>query len=207
MSALAAIPARVAIPPSAAEAVPRWCVLRTGGPRTLGLAASLQSAGFDAWTPIERIVRRKPRSKVVDHLAAPLTPTYVFVTERHLSELLRLEGKGAPHPFFSVLRLYGAIVLLEHTALHPLRAQAQAAYLSTLPERRPLRRRGSGNPYTRGELIKLTSGAFAGLQGMVQDSDGVSTTVTLTLFGRSAGVKMSTSQMRADSVATARSAA
>jgi transcription antitermination factor NusG len=182
-------------------AAERWCILRTPGLRTLKLAASLQDAGFDAWTPIEEVRRRVPRCKQTEHVRVAMTPSYVFVRERHLPELRRLEAiRGYRHPAFSVFRYYGATVFVRHGALHALRRLQQDSYLAALPVGPNRSTKPRGAPYDTGDTVKLTTGGLAGLECVVEASDGLMTTLALTLFGRRAGVKVPTGQLRADGV-------
>lgn len=178
-----------------------WCILRTSGPSTMRLTASLQEAGFVAWTPSEHVKRRVPRSKAVEHRVAPLAPTYVFVRGRFLSALQRIERADiTPHPRFSIFRHCGAPIFVRHGALHPLRVLQQHSYLATLPNtgRAPSKRHGAhfevGNPVT------LTQGAFTGFAGFVECSDGLETKVIVTLFGRETGVTVPTRQLRSRNV-------
>jgi transcription antitermination factor NusG len=185
-----------------------WCILRTSGPRTLMLAASLQGAGVQAWTPTEHRKRRVPRGKAVEHQMVAMTPTYVFVRECHLPDLRRLEKQhGSPHPSFSIFRYYGATVFVRHGSLHGLRQLQQNSYLASLPNAPRHAKKARAEHYDIGDVVKLKSGAFAGFEAMVETSDGLTTSVRLTLFGRDAGVKIATSQMRADDVTVLRTAA
>lgn len=186
----------------------RWCILRTSGPSTLRLATSLQAAGFEAWTPVERLRRRVPRSKTVEYVLASVTPTYVFVCEQHLSALRLMERQpGNGHPQFSIFRYYGDMVLVRHTALHPLRLLQQNSYRDSLPVVRNVNRKKRGNAYDVGDAIKPATGPFAGFECLVESSDGLTTTATVIIFGRQTGVKFSTSQLRDDGVREIASAA
>lgn len=178
-----------------------WCVLRTSGPSTLRLAASLQAAGLTAWTPTEHIRRRVPRKKEVEHRIVSAAPTYVFVRAHEIDDLRRIERADiTPHPRFSIFRHIGAPVFIRHRELHALRQKQQASYVSMLPAtgRSPSKPRGAA--YDVGEEVKIHQGAFAGLTGYVESSDGLVTLLTVTLFGRSAGVKVGTLQFRSRNV-------
>jgi len=186
----------------------RWCILRTSGPSTLRLTASLQDAGMQAWTPTEHIRRRMPRGKTKEHRVVPLAPTYVFVRADRLEELQRIErAEITPHPRFSIFRHCGATVWVGHTMLHPLRMLQQDSYRQSLPAsgRAPGKPRGAH--YDVGDKVKLTTGAFTGFEAFVESSDGLTTTLTVGIFGRPTEVKVPTLQLRGASVSAARSAA
>lgn len=196
---LAATPASVAIPASA-----RWCILRTGPARTLRLAASLQEAGYEAWAPVERSQRRFPRGSASRTIHAALTPTYVFVRERHLDAMRRIERmEVSSHPSFSIFRYFGATVFVPHHGLHALREMEQDSYRSTLPNTgKPAGQKPRGQAYTPGQVIVADKGPLAGLPCEVEHSDGRETTLRLRLFGRSSGiVKIETSKLRDNGVA------
>lgn len=185
-----------------------WCVLRTSGPATLRLAASLQAAGIAAWAPTEHIRRRVPRSKEVEHRIVSAAPTYVFAEASALHALRQIERADiTPHPRFSIFRHAGKPVFIKHRELHALRHKQQASYVASLPTtgRSPCKPRGAA--FEIGEAVTFHQGAFAGLQGYVQSSDGLVTTLTVTLFGRSAGVKVDTLQFRSRNVPAETSAA
>lgn len=100
----------------------RWCVLRTGGPRTLRLAESLSRSGVEAWTPRRTLRRPVPGAKPnldggrpMQELDAPILPTFVFARAAHVDAIEALERDQAnahvasPHPPFSILRYRGAV--------------------------------------------------------------------------------------------------
>lgn len=179
----------------------RWCILRTAGAKTMPLVRSLADAGFDAWTPTEHVRRRIPRGKSTEHRIVPLAPTYVFVRGIHLSELQAIErAEITPHPRFSIFRHYGNTVFVKHATLDPLLALQQDSYLASLPAtgRKPGKPRGLH--YEVGDKVKLTAGAFTGFEAFVESSDGLTTTLTVGIFGRAQGVKVSTLQLRGASV-------
>lgn len=158
----------------------RWCILRTAGPRTLPLASSLDAAGIEAWTPIEMVKRRIPRKPGRVEKAAPLLPTFVFVPEVHLSDLWRISRMiVSPHPAFAFFRHNGAV---------PLIAQREVDKLRVLENRMtPKRRRPT---MAIGAEVIPTDGAFAGMTGVVVESDGKA---TLVAFGGWMNLKIETS--------------
>jgi len=175
----------------------RWCILRTSGPSTGRLAASLQNAGIEAWTPTEHIQRRMPRGKSKESRIVAMAPTYVFVRWTHEDELRLIErAEITPHPRFSIFRHCGKTVYVSHRALHQLRALQQDSYIASLPYsgRRPGKPRGKH--YEPGETVKITNGAFTGFEAHVDASDGLTTTLVIGLFGRPTEVRVPTLHLR-----------
>jgi hypothetical protein len=158
----------------------RWCILRTAGPRTLPLAASLTAAGIEAWTPVEMVKRRIPRKVGRVEKAAPLLPTFVFVPALHLYDLWHISRMPvSPHPAFAFFRHNGAV---------PLIAQSEVDKLRVLENRmKPKRRRPTVPIETE---VCPTEGAYAGMTGVVKESDGKT---TLVAFGGWMSVKIETS--------------
>ncbi len=158
----------------------RWCILRTAGSRTLPLAQSLAAAGIEAWTPVEMVKRRIPRKVGRVEKAAPLLPTFVFASAAHLFDLRRISRMiGSPHPAFAFFRYNGLV---------PLIAQREIDKLRLLENRmKPKRRRPT---MAIGAEVRPTDGAYAGMTGVVQESDGKT---TLVAFGGWMNVKIETS--------------
>jgi transcription antitermination factor NusG len=183
----------------------RWGILRTAGPRTLPLARSLQDAGIEAWTPSETVRRRVPRSKVSRQTEVAFTPTYVFVRAPYLARLAATLVSGInPHPPFSIFRYYGETVFVSDAAIDGLREVQAASEKRTALRTQHQRSKKHGMPFDAGQSIEVTTGPFTGLPGIVQESDGRQ---TLVLFGGNLRIKIETSILRADGVATTASAA
>lgn len=175
------------------------------------LSRSLADAGFSAWTPAERVKRRLPRSRAVEHRTAPITPTYVFVQAEQLHDLSEIEGRRhTGFPAFSIARHNGKPLLTTTPALAPLLERHQSSYLASLPlpphaVRHARKRRA--NPFSAGETLVMAQGPFAGLECIVEEGDGQTTSLTLQLFGRQTNMKIETFHLRSDGVATAAYAA
>jgi transcription antitermination factor NusG len=185
-----------------------WCILRTSGPGTLRLVASLQDAGFAAWTPTEHVRRRVPRSKSTEHRIVPLAPTYAFVRSVHLYDLKRIERLDvSPHPRFSIFRYYGETVFVRHGELAELRARQQDSYRSSLPASGRAPGKPRGQAFEHGDTVKITSGAFTGFEAYVELSDGLTTTLSVSLFGRAQEIKVETLHLRSHLVSDVASAA
>jgi hypothetical protein len=183
------------------DAAGKWCILRMSGPSTMRLVASLQDAGLEVWTPTEHIKRRVPRGKGSEHLAVPMAPTYAFARGRHLPDLQRITRMDvSPHPRFSIFRYYGETVFVRHAELHRLRAQQQRSYVATLPTLRRHAGKPRGEAFEVGEAVTFESGPLTGLQCFVEASDGLNTTLSLSLFGRITKTNVATLQLRSHNV-------
>jgi hypothetical protein len=160
----------------------KWCILRTNGARTLALAASLNGAGIEAWTP-QVMKRRKHLGKRVApaHVErpAPLLPTFVFARAEHL-EVLKVCAKALsnPHPAFSVFRYNGRFPAVSDQTIEGLRTAERRA----VPKQRQ-------RTFPKGAQVKPSEGAYAGLTGIVRESDG---RYTLVAFGSWMDVKIDT---------------
>lgn len=159
----------------------RWCILRTAGPRTLALATSLSDGGIEAWTPMVMVKRRVPRKPGRVEKPAPLFPTFVFAKAASLADLRRFTRMlGSPHPAFSImLRTNGEPALVADREIDKLRVQENRL--------KPKRRRPT---VPIGTEVCPTDGAWAGMTGVVVESDGKA---TLVAFGGWLNVKIETS--------------
>jgi hypothetical protein len=177
-----------------------WCILRTGGSRTLRLADALARNGFEAWTPRETIRKRLPRSRAQACHIAPIMPTFVFARAAHLQDLAELAmrtNKDAPD--FSVQQYNRAYPLIADHQLNPLRiAERKGTPLEKVRQLIP------------GELVKMTDGGYAGMNGIVQSTKGE---YTLVCFPGATGqfgsipIKISTLHLLPDTVNHAQIAA
>lgn len=167
-----------------------WCILRCAPARTLKLAASLDDAGIEAWTPGETQQRRRGRARERVDVEAPIMPTFVFARASHLPAIADVvRAPVSPHPAFSLFRLHGRI---------PLVAERDIAALRRIEERGRLRQlRGERRVIPIGTEIRMTEGSFAGMAGVVEDGDGK---FALVAFGGSFRVKIATFLLRTDEV-------
>lgn len=144
-----------------------WCILRTGGSRTLSLAASLTAAGLTAWTPTQ-MVRRAGRGRQrrdVEERPAPITPTFVFAAAGDLYDLVGIASDPVSgHPPFSIFRHRGRYPLISDRSLAPLREEEDRHRLRHLKTTRRVVEPGTS--------ICLTEGAFAGMTGVVERGNG-----------------------------------
>ncbi|HCB75295.1 MAG TPA: hypothetical protein DEP91_03855 [Sphingomonas bacterium] len=171
----------------------RWSILRTAGARTLLLAQALNDAGMETYTPTVLSRHRAPRRRAkVETLVAGM-PTFVFVRSTFVPDLewlLRPEITS-PLPPFSFFRYYGRRVEVRDTEIAKVRRQeaAQIERVSGVKQR--------AAAFGVGETIMLTGGSFAGLPGIVRQSDGRH---TLVVFGNALEVQIGTSQLREQTV-------
>lgn len=143
----------------------KWCILRTSPGRTLPLFRSLVEAGMDAWTPVEVLKRRRPRSKITLEIDAPILPTFVFAPASHLQDLMRLAAAPTgPHPAFSVFRHLDRVPLIEAGQIEGIRAEEQRGRRKAQQAQR--------RTFAPGQGVSVPEGPFAGMSGIVQEGDG-----------------------------------
>ena len=144
----------------APETAGKWCILRTSGPRTLKLAQSLAAAGFEVWTPVRTIRQtgRGRKRKEVVLKEVPLAPCLIFARAVHGLDLLRLRREPASR--FDLLRDENGVALVRDAALNGLRAAEERFRRSLLKSTR--------RQLVVGSSIRLTSGGFAGMSGVVK---------------------------------------
>lgn len=172
-----------------------WCILRMAGRSTLRLADGLASAGFEVWTPVETIRRRVPRKNDVQAIPAPIMPTFIFARAAQLPGLFACAADPmSPLPSFSVFRYRDRIPLVCDGELQALRRREDRL-------RREVLKAGKAMPYRRGDTVKAPDGAFAGMSGVVEMSDGKH---TLVMFNGRFGVKIDTFLLRENEIGTNR---
>jgi transcription antitermination factor NusG len=144
----------------------KWCNLRTSGARTLPLARSLTSAGFEVWTPTEEHEKRRPRSKIKIGYEAPIMPTFVFAREEHIPDLARcLTFEVSQHPPFSIFHYCGRIPVIEDRDIASLRGAEDRA-------RTVARKKAKPREFHVGSQVRMEDGAYAGMSGVVKSSEG-----------------------------------
>lgn len=163
-----------------------WCILRTSGPRTLAVARSLATAGYDVWTPSQVSSRRRPRSKVAVEYEAPILPTFVFARADRLIDLLRVTSLPInPHPAFSVFRFHDRAPLIADAEIEGLRQYERRC--NELAQRK--RAKAHRREFSIGENVSVQDGAWQGLSGIVEGGDGKQARVS---FGGSLSVTIAT---------------
>ena len=152
----------------------QWCILRTGGSRTLPLCRSLVAAGLDAWTPTGVADRRRGRMRARVEVPAPILPTFVFASAQHVDDLLALSSSLTnPHPSFSVFKYEGRVAIVSESELGQLRTEEGRIAL--------VRKRRERHVFEKGAKVEVPDGPFAGLTGVVED--GGNGKFTLVMFG------------------------
>jgi len=150
-----------------------WIILRMAGQRTLPVARALAAAGFEVWTPIERVAKRRAAGRtgkvVVDR---PMVPTIVFARADRRSELHAITLLPvSPFPPFSILLdTDRTIVAVSDASLERMRDV----------ERHRPRPRPVGCPITKGARVGVPGMAFASLKLEV---DASNERRTILLFG------------------------
>lgn len=167
-----------------------WCILRTAAPRTIALYRSLLGAGYETWTPIETINRRRPRSRTQDELETPILPTFLFARAAHLPDLMAIPALAFnPHPSFSLFRYDGRIPLVADREIEGLRKFEDRARIAHV--------KSQGRTFKRGEHVRVEEGAFMGMSGVVENGDGK---FAMVAFAGSMRVKIATWLLNADGV-------
>ncbi len=149
-----------------------WCILRTSGAQTLNLAASLLAIGLEVWTPRQMQTRRRPRSKVTQERELAIAPSFVFARARHLPVLAVIsKAQVSGHPKFSVFYHGGRIPLIADSEVDGFRDAEDKA--------RKVERRAKRRKLVMGQRVRLSEGAYAGLDGVVLDGEGKFSSVML----------------------------
>jgi hypothetical protein len=175
-----------------------WCILRTSGRSTLGLAESLAKDGYDVWTPVETKRVRIPRANARREVRLPIMPTYIFARVAHLVDMLQLAAmpvkprRGAglmdpAHANFSVLHAFGRIPLVADRHLTDLR-RIEA-------KRTPIKRAAYSFPLDASTRVK--EGIFGGMTGVVVRSTPAATVLR---FNGGFPVEIPTTMLELDEV-------
>jgi hypothetical protein len=105
-----------------------WCILRSGGSKTLPLVRALNNSGIGAWTPTMTMRRRRPRSNDTLEIAAPIVPTFAFAPSEDIEQLLIIRSsRFSTHPPFSIMGSGDRIALVREGQLHQLREEEESA--------------------------------------------------------------------------------
>jgi len=143
-----------------------WCILRTGASRTLPLVASLEAAGFDVWSPVQTLTRRRGRTRERVEYQAPIMPTFVFARAYQRDDLARLAALPfGEHPGFSMFRYLGDI---------PLISDIEVAGARRIEDKfKRAAKIGQRKTFAVGQAVHVTEGPGAGLFGeVVEAGDG-----------------------------------
>jgi len=179
-AASAVEPAATPLPqqPETAAPSPRWYVVRTK-PRQEDVALrNLRNQGYEAWLPIHTAWRRKAgRWQVV---RGPLFPCYAFA---RLGDATR-----GIAPIRSTVGVIGLVRFGEQPATLPE---------SVVDDLRSIESRLAENaishdasPFRPGEVVRIVSGPFAGLEGVVSQTAKERVAVLLQLLGREQNIDL-----------------
>ncbi|WP_271300653.1 transcription termination/antitermination protein NusG [Sphingomonas sp. CV7422] len=144
----------------------RWCILRTSGGRTLPLAKSLASAGFDVWTPVQTLTKRRGRARERIAYDAPIMPTFVFARADQLPSLARIASQPfSSHPSFSIFRHLGRVPLISDGEVAEARRVEERGRRAALV--------GTRKSFVVGQQVRVSDGPGAGLSGeVIANGDG-----------------------------------
>lgn len=173
-----------------------WCIIQTSSAGTLALAAALNEAGIEAWTPTCVSVKRMGKARDRVEQIIPLMPTFVFARFANLDEIADMARAPAPvfmvwdkqerrmvmrgRPHFRIFRHGQAFAAVSDRELDKLRIAERRG--------RPLEHVHIFGP---GEPVRLGPGlGFDGLIGHIEEVKGSYATVRFTLFGRHPKVKV-----------------
>lgn len=159
-----------------------WFILRMASADTLRIHRNLTNCGMATWTPIERKFGRTARTRTRFEKEVALLPSYVFAKVECLDDILRiamLPSKDVGR--FSVFHHKGGIPLIADDQLRDLRAEESRVI--GIFER--LKRKGMKGPQiSKGAVIKMQEGPFAGLSGVVEGQQGQNTLVSFAGYHR-----------------------
>ena len=157
-----------------------WFILRMANVDTVKVYRALLAYGIEAWTPIERKVRRTPRKRLPYDSEAALLPSYVFASAAQLDEVLKLSRRpNREIPQFSVLHHLNGVPLIDDCQLDALRGEE--GRLGKIFER--LKRMGRKGPkLLPGDSVKMHEGPMMGLSGVVEGQQGQYTLISFDGF-------------------------
>jgi transcription antitermination factor NusG len=167
----------------------RWCILRCAARDTITLTDKLEKAGFDVWTPIEITTRRVTRTRErVEHLAAVM-PSFVFAEAARAGDLFRLSSDQSKEiPDFSVFHMRDRVPYIKDRDIAELRKfEAKCAEThEKMMGRSKLARKPRGAPLAPGDEVRIPSGPFAGMTGIVESSGD---RFTIVFFGKPVSIE------------------
>lgn len=165
-----------------------WCILRMASADTLKVAGSLKQAGFDVWTPTEWRVSRMPKTRARFDKAFPIMPSYAFARVEHLDELLRIAMlPGRQGRRFTVFHYGHGVPVVADRSLEGLRWQERQLREKFERSRFKGIKLAALEPGTE---VQLPAGAFEGLSGIVEDTQGQFTLVNVDVFGKTTLIKV-----------------
>ena len=145
----------------------QWCVVHTQTYQEARAELNLRRQGFEVWLPLVRRARR------IDHVLAPLFPRYLFVRLD-----LSIQPWRAINGTFGVVRLLcnrdTPLVVPGGLMEEIMRRRDESGTISLMPRRLAV-----------GDVVKVTMGPFADLEGVFQTMSGRDRAILLlNLLGR-----------------------
>ena len=135
-----------------------WIIVRMAASRTQAVTEALRQAGYDAWTPMEMVTKRTPRTRVVKaRRLVPSMPTYAFVRAVHAFDLaVEIGCPMTTLPSFSIFRHDDRAALIADRDLDPVRVTEQQGQMT------------KATPLWRGgDMVRVPEGPCAGMSGVV----------------------------------------
>lgn len=153
--------------------VRHWLILRCSARLTLRIAEEINADGIAAWTPSEVMRPKIPKRRARVTLCQPILPRFVFADASRLLDLLAMSHK--PFAGFTLMVDGARYALVRDEALNPLRTEEGKR------ERNRLRNIQVA-PLAHGRRVAMPKGAWEGLSGIVEKSNGKVTKVDLGRF-------------------------
>jgi transcription antitermination factor NusG len=135
-----------------------WIIVRMAASRTRAVTDALRQAGYDAWTPMETVTKRAPRTRVVKaRRLVPSMPTYAFVRAIHAFDLaVEIGSPMTTLPAFSIFRHDDRAALIADRDLDPVRITEQQG---NMRRTKPL--------WKDGDMVRVPEGPCAGMSGVI----------------------------------------
>jgi transcriptional antiterminator RfaH len=155
----------------------RWCAVNTQPLKEARADENLRRQGFRSWVP--RFQRTRKHARRVDQILAPLFPSYLFVKLD-----LETERWRSINGTFGVIRLLSngdTPVAVPDGLVEEIMKRCDASGVVVLPQHR----------LTVGKAVRVETGPFAQLEGLVQEMRGRDRVVLLlNLLGRQVRASM-----------------
>ncbi|MDZ4216337.1 MAG: transcription/translation regulatory transformer protein RfaH [Rhodocyclaceae bacterium] len=145
-------------PPATSVTSMAWFLLRSKPHQEAVALTNLVRQGYESYLPLfaaEKLVRRKPTL-----VQEPMFARYLFV---------RLDTTGQGQSWSPIRSTIGVSELV-HFGSQP--ARVEGSLIATLRERETLQQAAPKTLFTTGDSVRITEGAFAGLEAIYQANDG-----------------------------------
>ncbi len=173
-----------------------WCIIQTSSAGTMALAAALNDAGIEAWTPTGVQVKRVGKCRDRVEQVVPLMPSFVFARYNRIADIMEIAR--APAPVYMawdkverrmVMRGRPHFRLFRHGQIYPAVSDRELDKVRIAERKgRPL---DHVHIFKPGELVRLAPGVgFEGLVGQIHQLKGNYAIVRFDLFGSHPTVKV-----------------